>query len=116
MFHITSEVFTDNTNVEFGFVRYVEVPKRQVLPRTALERLFHECLRWASWRIVKSGWRYDIPNTRQGPTNSHSPEVVSCDHLTGDKLFLRFQFWFSLHPGFVVNVLKIINNVVFLQR
>lgn len=61
MFHITSEVFTDNTNVGFGFVRYVEVPKRQVLPRTALERFSHECLRWASCRIVKSGWRYEIP-------------------------------------------------------
>lgn len=55
-------------------------------------------------------------NTWQGPTNSQPPDVVSCDHLTGDKLFLRFQFWFSLHPVFVFIVLKINNSVVFLQR
>lgn len=88
MFHNTFEIFTDTTNVDFGFVRCVGVQKLQVLARTALEHFSH---------------------TSQGITNLYPPVVVICEHLTGDmKRFSGSSFWFSLHPNlcFVFDKLK----------
>lgn len=41
MFHNTSEMLIDTTDVDFGFVRCVGIPKWQVLAWTALERFSH---------------------------------------------------------------------------
>lgn len=92
MFHNTSEMFIDTTNVDFGFVRCVGIPKWQVLAWTALERFSRTTF-----------------ITSQGITNLYPLVVVFCEHLTGDmKRFSGSSFWFSSHPNlcFVVDKLK----------
>lgn len=121
MFHITSEVFTENTNVGFGFVRYVEVPKRQVLPRTAVER---SSLRMFALGIMQnqeirmapvSLWHSKIP-IKVRLTHTHQKLCpVSTWQVIPTFSQVPVLFLFTSKSGFGCQLLKINNTDKFLQ-